>query len=53
MVRTVSRLVSKILAIRIIRGTVAAAQMTVGSMSGHAPNQNSLIGSLEYLTVVS
>jgi hypothetical protein len=54
MVRTVSRLVSKILAIRMMRGTAAAARVkAVDPMSGHAPNQNNLLGSLEYLTVVS
>jgi hypothetical protein len=54
MVRTVSRLVSKTLAMRMMSGTAAAARvMAVDPISCHAPNQNNLAGSLEYLTVIS
>ena len=51
MVRTVSRLVSKILATRMTRGTIAAAHtVTLDPMCCHTPNQNNHTVSLEYLT---
>jgi hypothetical protein len=48
MVLTVSRLVSTIRAIRIIRGNAAAPQ-TTGSILYHTPDPISRTGSLEYL----
>jgi len=48
MVLTVSRLVSTIRAIRIMRGKVAAPQ-TTGSILHHTPDLISRTGSLEYL----
>jgi alkylated DNA nucleotide flippase Atl1 len=47
-VLTVSRLVSTIRAIRIMRGNVAAPQ-TTGSILHHTPDPNTLSWILEYL----